>query len=90
MAAGREDQALVRRIIKRHGAVIDLERNPQVIIDILRVFGARDGGLPPGGVPDPPPGPTSRQDLVTMDDVMKQLLKVSRDVARIRAKVGAK
>ncbi len=44
-----------------------------------------DGGLPPGGVPEPPPGPTSFQDRVTNDDIMKALLQLTRQVKTVAA-----
>lgn len=64
--------ALVQRIIKKHGPVIDLKKNPDVLIDILRGFdldggtpeppppndgGGLPGGLPPAPDPPPPPAP---------------------------------
>ena len=89
----KSEASIVRQIIRRHGEVINLKEHPEVIIDILRRFGSvfgDDGGLPPGGVPEPPPGPSSFQDLVTNQDLMKQLLKVSRDIAKLRKELAAR
>jgi hypothetical protein len=85
------EKQIVSAIIKRHGAVIDLKARPSVIIDIIRQFGlgadepgTPDGGSAPGGAPKPPPPDPSRMgSIVQLDDVMKVLLKVSRDVARL-------
>jgi hypothetical protein len=88
------EKQIVSAIIKRHGAVIDLRARPSVIIDIIRQFGygadepgtpdPPDGGSAPGGAPKPPPPDPSRMgSIVQLDDVMKVLLKVSRDVARL-------
>jgi hypothetical protein len=82
------DDQIVQAVIKRYGAVIDLRENPSAIIDIIRRFrfGADDpdGGLPPGGAPKPPPpDPSSMGSIVQLDDVMRVLLKLSRDIARL-------
>jgi hypothetical protein len=85
-------RALVERIIKLYGPVIDLRKNPEVIIDILRRFDEPpDGGNPCGGVPSPPPPPpsSSMRDRVTNDDILKAVLKIARDVSAIKAKMGA-
>jgi hypothetical protein len=75
------EKDVVSRIIKRYGPVIDLRKNPGVMIDILRRFAAEDdGGLPGGVPPSPPPGPTSFQDRVTNEDLMKAILQVARQV----------
>jgi hypothetical protein len=56
----RLTSSLVQKVIKRHGAVIDLRRNPQILIEILRELGfddppePGDGGSPIGGAPIPP------------------------------------
>jgi hypothetical protein len=89
----KSEASIVRQIIKRHGEVINLKEHPEVIIDILRRFGSvfqDDGGLPPGGTPEPPPGPSSFQDLVSNQDLMKQLLKISRDLAKLRKELAAR
>jgi hypothetical protein len=61
--------AFIQRIIKKYGPVIDLKKNPDILIDIIRSLDI-DGGTPeppppppddggglPGGVPNPPPAP---------------------------------
>jgi len=84
-----DDKLLIARIIKRHGPVIDLRQTPSVIIDIIRRFAddIPDGGTPCGGTPpSPPPGPTSFQDRVSNEDIMKQLLRLSRAVGALQTK----
>jgi hypothetical protein len=91
------EKQIVSAIIKRHGPVIDLRTEPSVIIDIIRQFGAvadepgtPDGGSAPGGAPKPPPPDPSRMgSIVQLDDVMKVLLKVSRDIAKLQANFSA-
>ena len=82
------DETIVKQIIRRYGKVIDLEKQPELIIDIIRQFGPQlddDGGLPGGVPPSPPPGPTSFQPGdPTIREVLKEVLKVSREVTKIR------
>jgi hypothetical protein len=86
----REDDiiALVR---DRYGSVINIDERPEIVIEIIRRFGADDpdGGLPPGGAPNPPPGPTSMQDGPDLGDVMKEILKVSRQIAVLEERLNA-
>jgi hypothetical protein len=85
------DSAIVKQIIRRYGKVIDIEKQPDVIIDIIRQFApelADDGGVPAGvppSPPPPPPGPTSFQPGdPTLRDVLKEVLKISRELTKIR------
>lgn len=85
----KNETKIVEQIIKRYGEVLNLKENPSVIIDIIRRFGQDDGGLPPGGTPEPPPGPTSFQDQPTNEDIMKQLLKVTKKLNRLQKQLNA-
>lgn len=81
------DKKTIARIIKKYGPVIDLRTNPEVLIDIIRGINFQDDGGLPGGVPEPPPppGPTSFQDRVTNEDIMRTLLQLSRQVKALQA-----
>jgi hypothetical protein len=82
-----KDADIVKRIIKRYGAVIDLNKSPGTIIEILRTVAMDlDGGSPPGGTPpapSPPPGPSSVQGRVTNEEIMRQLLSISRAISKL-------
>lgn len=84
--------ALVNKIIKRYGPVIDLRTHPEVIIDIMRRFDEPpDGGTPCGGVPSPPPPPSPSMvgERVTNDEILKAVLALSRQVSAIRKSLPA-
>lgn len=98
--ATKQDSALVKRIIKLYGPVLDLRTNPGVIIDILRRFDEPpDGGTPCGGVPTPPapeppapspsPSPSRVGDLITNEDLMRAVLKLTREVSALRKSLPA-
>jgi len=93
------DDEIVERAIAKFGPVLDLRTNPQALIDIVRAVRVElpdDGGLPPGGTPEPPPGPTSMQfGEATVDEVMAEVLKLSRrmaettqEIAQLRDRLG--
>lgn len=88
------DDEIVERAIAKFGPVLDLRANPQALIDIVRAarVQAPDGGLPPGGVPEPPPpppGPTSiAGPEATLDDVMAEVLKLSRRLAEATQQIA--
>ncbi len=86
----KQQQALIKKIGKKYGSVIDLEAKPEVMIDILRSFGRvfddPDGGAKPGGVGPPPC--IVEGGSIALDDLMRTLLKINRDVASIKTSIG--
>src|SRR5436853_4263 len=77
----KSDKVLIEEISKRYGAVIDLDSNPEVMIEIIRLIRsmyAAEPGTPDGG--GGPTGPTSRQSGATNNDILKAVLRVARDV----------
>jgi hypothetical protein len=94
----REDE-IISFVKDRFGPVLDLNERPRELIDIIRRFAGDlfkdddpgDGGLAPGGVPEPPPpppGPDSMKEGPTNGELMKEILKLSQQVAALEQRVG--
>lgn len=88
-----DHKTVVTRIIDRHGPVIDLHKSPEIIIDVIRSFRWQlddpDGGTLPGGVPPPPPpGPSSAGFQPTNAEVLREVLKLSKQVAALQKQLG--
>ena len=87
------EDKIVREVIKKYGDRINLKKTPYVLIEILRGYGrlfddGGDGGSPPGGTPPPPP-PTGPDVLrIDMTMLMQEILKLSREVRALSAKIG--
>lgn len=88
----KQNKALLEKIVKTHGNVLDLQAHPEVLIEILRSFGPlfedTDGGLPGGVGPIPPPTCIIETPGITQEEVMKAILRLSRDIASIKASVA--
>lgn len=88
------DEEIIAFVVKRHGPIINVEQNPEILIDIIRRFreddGPPDGGQPCGGVPSPPPPPSPSlvAEGVTLNDLMKQLLTLTREISSIKEQLG--
>lgn len=91
----REEKAVVTKVIKKYGSKINLEANPEVLIEILRSFGRLfdddgDGGAKPGGVGSPPDPCLVADGRVTEQEIMKAILALSREVASIKSLIKAR
>lgn len=79
------DRRIIETVKKKYGTVIDLETNPAALIEILQRFASdQDGGTLPGGVPTPPTPPDPCQVFglgPNIDDLMREILQLRRDVA---------
>lgn len=82
------DEELIKDITTRFGEVIDLRKTPHVILEILRTHGGGivntpDGGVSVAGV-GTPPGPQggmhSVGNVVDNAQLMKEILKLSKQV----------
>lgn len=88
----KNQEKIIRDVIKKHGPIINLEKDPQLLIDILVKFRPQfygpDGGLPPGGVPDPPPppGPDSYRAIENVH-LMKEILKLNKKMSSIKKRL---
>jgi hypothetical protein len=68
------ENALVKQISKRYGPVIDLNANPGAMVEIIRLIRSMYVAEP--GTP----GPGTIGGSVSNADLMKAILKLSRDV----------
>ena len=101
MVLSKKESEIVADISKRYGKVLDLNKSPAVLIEILRNFGhvldpsgsGGAGGVSPstiaGSGPPPTPPPTSDEgEAVRIADVMKAVLKLQGDINAIARAVG--
>jgi hypothetical protein len=95
VALSKKETDIVKQVTKRYGNVIDLNKSPAVLIEILRNFGTillGEGGAPGAppstmavGVTPPTPAPGSGDPgNITLPAVMKVVLQMQRDVAAIK------
>jgi hypothetical protein len=86
------EKHVIDQVIATYGPVIDLTERPEALIEIMRrwVLDDLDGGLPGGTPPPPPPDPCRVLEEVTLNEVMRQLLKVSRDVAALNKRLDTR
>jgi hypothetical protein len=94
--AKKREQALIDRISRQYGKVIDLERTPGVLIEILREFGPTIGkvldedGVGGGGTGQTVSsiaiaGPGTGH--VTTEDLMRLLLELRQEIIKLSARV---
>jgi hypothetical protein len=88
MAASEKDLNIVAEIKKRHGSVIDLDKSPTEIIEIIHNFRYLVDERPgPGGTAGGPPGRALEQPgEVGTAAVLNLLLELKRDVEYIKAR----
>ncbi|GAS86274.1 hypothetical protein [Mycolicibacterium brisbanense] len=86
------EQHVIDHVIATYGPIINLAERPETLIEIMRryVLDDLDGGLPGGTPPPPPPDPCKVLEEVTLNEVMRQLLKLSRDVAALNKRLDAR
>lgn len=100
MAVGKKglgDEALIKDVRARYGDVIDLRQKPFVLIEILRNFGGGelftpDAGVSVAGVGSPPGPQASMGSLGNVVDnvqLMKEVLKLSRQIGALTERVEA-
>ncbi len=82
------DKNVIKEVITRYGEVIDLRKTPYLILEILRTYGGGifntpDAGVSVAGV-GTPPGPVgginTSGNVVDNVQIMKELLKLSKQV----------
>jgi hypothetical protein len=89
MAMSNRENRVVQQVVKAHGPTLDLEANPEVLVEIVRKWGfdlleeIPDAGVRPGGV-----GPTSLEGGPQLDDVLKAIISLQRQVDKISRQLG--
>ncbi len=86
----KEQEKIIKEVVKRYGNIINLKETPFVLIEILRDFKNRlpdDGGAPPGGAPTPP-GPAAQQ--VENTEILQAILKLTKEVVAIKKQLSKK
>lgn len=84
MLLSERDNRVIKQVIKAHGTTLDLDAHPEVLIEIVRKWGfdlqaeIPDAGVRPGGV-----GPTSLEAGPGLDDVLKEVLGLRRQVENL-------
>jgi hypothetical protein len=73
------ERALIQQIRRQYGATIDLKANPDVMVEIIQLIRQQYASEP--GTPGPGTQPmVGRTEWVTNEDIMKELLKIERQV----------
>lgn len=86
----KRNAAVVKKIINRYGPVIDLQRDPDMLIDMFRrySFEVVMDDNPCGGTPQPPPSPgPSGGKLIEMEDILRAVLQISRKLDRLQKRI---
>lgn len=89
------DDEIIKDVISRFGQVIDLGKTPHLIIEILRTHGQGFADVPDGGVSvagvGTPPGPSgainSVGNVVDNVQIMKEILKLSKQVSQLSERI---
>ena len=88
MAMSNKENRVVQQVVKAHGPTLDLQAHPEVLVEIVRKWGfdlleeIPDAGVRPGGV-----GPTSLEGGPGLDDVLKAIVSLQRQVDKISRKL---
>jgi hypothetical protein len=93
----QSDEALIKDIRARYGDHIDLREKPFVLLEIIRNFAGGLVSIPDGGVSvagvGTPPGPTGSMgsigNVVDNVQIMKEVLKLSRQVGQLTEHIEA-
>ncbi|MGV9868844.1 hypothetical protein [Rhodococcus koreensis] len=84
MAMSNKENRVIQQVIKAHGPTLDLEVHPEVLVEIVRKWAfdlveeIPDAGVTPGGV-----GPTSLEAGPGLEDVLRAVISLQRQVDKI-------
>jgi hypothetical protein len=78
----QKETKIVKDIIKKYGDVIDMKKNPHILIEILRHY--RDLiGISEVVVCSPPGGPPKKQDIIINPAEMSKLIGGLKDIVLV-------
>ncbi len=87
MAMSKKENRVVQQVVKAHGPTLDLEAQPEVLVEIVRKWAfdlieeVPDAGVSPGGVG--PVGPTSLEAGPGLEDVLREVISLQRQVDKL-------
>lgn len=87
MPISKRENRVIQQVIKAHGTTLDLEAQPELLVEIVRKWGfdlqeeVPDAGVSPGGVG--PVGPTSLEAGPGLEDVLKEVIALRRQVDKL-------
>lgn len=87
MSMSKKENRVIQQVVKAHGPTLDLEAHPEVLVEIVRKWGfdlleeIPDAGVRPAGVG--PVGPTSVEGGPGLDDILKAVNSLKRQVDKI-------
>ena len=92
-----KDEQVIKDVITRYGEVIDLRTKPFLILEIIRNYAGGLVNVPDGGVSvagvGTPPGPQgsmgSLGNVVDNAQIMKEILKLSRQVTLLGERIDS-
>ena len=91
MAMSSREKRVIDQVVKVHGSTLDLEAQPEVLVEIVRKWGfdlleeVPDAGVRPAGVG--PVGPTSLEGGPGLEDVLREVLSLQQQVDKINRRL---
>jgi hypothetical protein len=93
MAMSKKENRVIQQVVKAHGPTIDLEAQPELFVEIVRKWAfdileeVPDAGVRPAGVG--PVGPTSLEIGPGIEDVLKEVLALQRQVDKLSRRLDS-
>lgn len=88
MPMSKRENRVIQQVVKAHGPTLDLEAQPELLVEIVRKWGfdlleeIPDAGVRPGGV-----GPTSLESGPGLEDVLKEIIALRRQIDKLSRQI---